>query len=416
MELHYLTYPFLFLALYFESFMLVSLLSGEAVRMRSRAPARVDDPRLPTVAIIVPCYNEEKTIAGTIESLLALTYPRKKLEVVLVNDGSTDGTASVMQDYAVRSQVKIIHKTNGGKHTALNAGIAATNADIVGCLDADSFVETGALLKILPCFDDPRVAASTVALTVHRPRSILERMQQAEYSFGVVMRHTMASVNGLYVTPGPFSLYRRSVVLALGGFRYGHQTEDLEMALRLQKHGYRIDNAPGAKAFTTAPKTVPVLMRQRTRWVSGFLRNALKEYRSMIGNPRHGVLGAIVLPLAVIAIVGGITLFFALGAEAMMSVWNAFAIREGIPLAYAYLPRMGAFNWFYLPTTFYVVIGVVLLCWGTAYMYVGKWLSRTPTSLALGVLSYLVLYGILAPLWFMRAAADVALGTKRAWK
>src|SRR3989344_3934234 len=83
-------------------------------------------------------------------------------------------------------------------------------------------------------------------MSVHEPKNILELMQYAEYLFGIAQRHTLASINGLYVTPGPSSFYRRAIVMAVGGFRTGHQVEDMEMALRLQRHGYTIENAPRA--------------------------------------------------------------------------------------------------------------------------------------------------------------------------
>ncbi len=110
-------------------------------------------------------------------------------------------------------------------------------------------------------------------------------MQNAEYIFGITLRHALASVNGLYVTPGPFSFYRRSVIEKLGGFRHGHQTEDMEMALRIQQAGYKIENAPRARVYTKAPNTLLGLVKQRTRWTTGFLRNVAGEYRGLIGNP-----------------------------------------------------------------------------------------------------------------------------------
>ena len=148
-----------------------------------------------------------------------------------------------MAHFAHHPQIRIIHKENGGKHTALNAGIAITQAELIGCLDADSLVEPDSLREIISCFADERVAAATAAMSVYRPKNILQHMQNAEYIFGSTLRHAFASVNGIYVTPGPFSFYRRSVIKKIGGFRYGHQTEDMEMALRIQQSGYG-ENAP----------------------------------------------------------------------------------------------------------------------------------------------------------------------------
>ncbi|MDB5264455.1 MAG: glycosyltransferase family 2 protein, partial [Parcubacteria group bacterium] len=189
MSLEVLAYPFIFLGLYFEIFMLLTFLSAPAKERRDRLASSAT----PKIGIIVPCWNEETTIGGTVRSLLALDYPKDKLRIILVDDGSTDNTRIVMDSYEGNSQITIIHKENGGKHTAVNRGIEeATDCEFVGCLDADSFVAEDALREIVSCFDDPKVAAATPAMSVFEPKSMLERMQNAEYIFGIVLRHTLS--------------------------------------------------------------------------------------------------------------------------------------------------------------------------------------------------------------------------------
>ena len=404
-------YPFLFVAIYIESFILVTLLSKPA--REARTPKF--NMATPTVAVIVPCWNEASTLAATCESLLALEYPKNKLEIILVDDGSTDTTPSIMTQFAAHPQVRIIRKENGGKHTALNAGIAATSAELIGCLDADSFVEPDSLREIVSCFGDANVAAATAAMSVYRPRNILQRMQNAEYTFGITLRHSLSSVNGLYVTPGPFSFYRRSVVDRLGGFRYGHQTEDMEMALRIQKAGYKIANAPRARVYTKAPDTLPKLVKQRTRWTSGFLRNIFGEYRDLIGNQNYGALGMIVLPGALISIGSSILLFSILIFKISSSALTALHIRADIPFAYAVVPH-GAFDWFYLPAHVYLLLAATTLLTSITLITIGKRISRTPGNLALDIASYVLLYAFVVPLWLIRATSDVALGIRRGWR
>ena len=413
MSAEVLAYPFLFIAIFFESFVLVTFLSEPARKARAREPARA---LLPSVAIIVPCYNEEETAAHTAASILALDYPADKLSLVLVNDGSTDGTRAVLEQFRPHPQVTIIHKENGGKHTALNAGIAATEAEFVGCLDADSYVEVGALREIIPSFDNSRVAATTAAMSVHEPRNMLQYMQYAEYIFGITWRHTLSSVNGLYVTPGPFSLYRRETVVALGGFAFGHQTEDMEMALRLQRAGYSIGNAPRARVYTKAPRTLPRLLKQRVRWTTGFLRNVLFDYRDLVLSPSRGALGMLVLPLALLSIGSGIILFAVWIFMSGVQLANALAVREGVPPVYAYLPSAPAFDWFYIPATVFSLLAIIIIATTLLMIAIGKSISQTPGSLARGMLSYLFLYSFVAPLWLIRATADVAIGKKRAWR
>ncbi len=406
-----LAYPFLFIAIFFESFVLVTLLSKPARSAR----ARLVGAETPSVAIIVPCWNEAGTVAGTCESLLALEYPKDKLEIILVDDGSTDATPAAMAAFADHPQVRIIRKENGGKHTALNAGIATTDAEIIGCLDADSFVEPDALREIIPCFADARVAAVTAAMSIHRPKNFLEHMQNAEYIFGITLRHAFASINGLYVTPGPFSFYRHSTIKEIGEFRHGHHTEDMEMALRIQQKGYHIENAPHARVYTKAPRTVLRLVKQRTRWTTGFLRNILGEYRGLIGSRSHGVLGMLILPAALIAIGSGILIFSLMLFELIRNTLTALSIRAGIPLSYTLLPH-GQLDWFYLPVSFYVLLGAATLLTALSLIVAGKRISKTPGGLALGLISYTFLYGLVAPLWLLRSTADVTFGKHRLWR
>jgi len=406
-----IVYPFLFIAIFFESFILVTFLSKPARAARARSSGLIT----PLIAIIVPCYNEASTVARTCESLLALDYPKDKLEIILVDDGSTDATPEAMSHFASHPQVRIISKENGGKHTALNVGIAATHAEIIGCLDADSFVESDALREIIPCFTNEKIAAVTAAMSVHNPKTIIQHMQNAEYIFGITIRHTLASVNGLYVTPGPFSFYRSSIVKKLGGFRHGYQTEDMEIALRIQKAGYVIENAPYARVYTKAPGTIAGLIKQRTRWTTGFLRNVIGEYRDLIGNRRHGVLGMMVLPSAIVSTVGSIILFSLMIFMLSKNILTAFEIRAGIPLSYSLLPH-GSFDWFYFPVSVFLLLGVFTLAASLFMITIGKRISKTPGNITLGLFSYIILYGFIAPLWIIRSTSDVALGKHRLWR
>lgn len=413
MSLELLAYPFLFLAIYIESFVLITFLSGPARAARGRALTTLT----PSVAVIVPCWNEAATIAGTCDSLLALDYPKDKLEIILVDDGSTDATPEIMRRFAHHPQVRVVSKENGGKHTALNAGIALTSAELVGCLDADSFVEPDALREIVGSFEDPKVMATTAAMSVHQPNNILQHMQHAEYALGIALRHTFASINGLYVTPGPFSFYRRAIIEKLGGFRHGHQTEDMEMALRIQRAGYGIENAPRARVYTKAPATLAKLVKQRTRWVRGFLRNTLGEYRDMVGNRRFGILGMLVLPVAVLTIGSGILLFAVMLSLSLGNLITAVDVRAGIPFSYAFLPHgQFAFDWFYLPATFFFLLIAAVLLASATLIIIGKRLSKTPGNIALGIFSYTFLYGLIVPLWLIRATSDVAFGKNRDWR
>ncbi|MBA3789522.1 glycosyltransferase family 2 protein [Patescibacteria group bacterium] len=413
MNVEVLTYPFLFIAVFFEVFLLVTFISSPA---RARRAQKLSE-KTPNVAVIVPCWNEEKTIKGTIDSLLALEYPKDKFSLVLVDDGSTDDTARVMDSYADNSQVTVIHQKNGGKHTAVNAGAAAaSDAEFVGCLDADSFVEPDALREIIGYFDNPKVAAVTAAMSVHEPKKWIERMQHADYIHGITLRHVISSLNGLYVTPGPFSFYRRTTLLELGGFQKGHQTEDLEMALRIQRGGYIIENAPRARVYTKTPLSVPALIKQRTRWTTGFLRNVVYDYRDLVGNPKYGTLGLIMLPLGLVANVSGILMFVVILYQIGRNIVNTYLVTRGIPLSYLFTPHFHALSWFYLPLTGVILLSIITLTGAVTTILLGKHISKTPGNLFIGIVTYVLFFGFIAPFWLMRALFDLATGTRRAWR
>lgn len=412
MDLDYLVYPFIFAAIYFEAFLLVTLLNKQTVHTIQTTFAGV----YPKVAMIVPCYNEESTIKGTVDSLLALDYPKDKLQIILVNDGSTDGTKAVMDSYQGHAQVSIIHKENGGKHTGLNAGIElAQDAEFVGCLDADSFVDPHAMKEVILPFGDPTVAAVTSAMSVFKPKNLLEHTQNAEYIMGISLRFILAHVNGLHVTPGPLSLYRRSIFAELGGFQKGHNTEDMEMALRIQRAHLKIANAPLARVYTKVPKSPQALVKQRTRWTTGFLRNVLFDYRDLVGNHNHGALGLLVLPLGFLSLIGALVVIAVFIYTTVKSIFQSYSIVSGVPIEYVLRPEF-SFDWFYMPITVFLLFGLVATFGALVLVMVGKNISKTKGPIGVGIVGYLFIYGLIAPFWLVHSFWDLIVGHKRNWR
>jgi cellulose synthase/poly-beta-1,6-N-acetylglucosamine synthase-like glycosyltransferase len=406
-------YLFIFLGIFFESFMLVTFLSWPARTARDRSVRT----KTPHVALIIPCYNEEATVKLSIESALHTDYPKDKFELIVVDDGSKDRTREVMEQFRGHPQVKLIFQKNGGKHTALNAGIAATDAEIVGCLDADTILEPDAVHRTLVCFDKPNVAAAMSAISIREPRGFLERMQSAEYTMAIFFRHALCSINAVFVTPGPFSLYRRSVLEKVGGFVYGQQTEDMEMALRLQRAGYEIDNTPSALVSTHAMDTLPKLIRQRMRWSSGFFRNVLFDYRDLLGF-KYGPLGFLILPFGLIAPVAILTVSAFMLYRIIDAVVHMYLLHQGVPLVW-HIASLSSFHtamWFYTPVSIFGLLGIVVGGLSIAMMIIGKRLSNAPTNIVFDATCYLLLYGLVAPIWYLYATADVITGTRRGWR
>lgn len=400
-------YPFLFVSLYFEVFLLLTFLEGRAGFALAAATAASD---LPSVTIFVPCYNEERTVARTLDSLLALAYPAHLLFVFAVNDGSVDGTKDALERYATHPQVRVFHKENGGKHTALNLALAHATTELVGCLDADSFVAPDALLEMARSFSDARVMGATPAIKVHAPRGVVARVQHAEYAMSAFVRRTFAWLDSLFIAPGPFSLFRRSVFAALGPYRSAYNTEDMEIALRMQKAGMRIENVPTAHVYTVAPRTFASLYRQRVRWTYGFMKNA-RDYRELFFNRRYGTLGLFVLPLGLFTIFPPIFLMAFSVAEA---AGNAVSAARRIAVIGWTAPSF-SLDWFYLDTRATLMLMLAIVALAVVTIALGRKLMGERRSLHPNVALYILLYGFMAPWWLVRACYNVVASSERAW-
>ena len=403
-------YVFLFISLYFQVFMLVTFIEA-----RRRPPSRLihaEDEDLPKVAIIVPCFNEELTVGATLESLMALEYPQDKLEIIVVDDGSKDGTLLTAQGYEDDPRIRVYHKDNGGKHSAMNFALGHTTADFIGCLDADSVVSPDALRKIVPLFTSQKVAAVVPGILIKQPKNILQHMQKAEYSLSVFNRFAQAALGATFITPGPFSIFRTGVIREAGGWRHGHSTEDLEMALRIQQKGYLIANAPAASVHTGTPRTVRALIRQRVRWTYGFLRNAV-DYRHMFGSGEFGNLGIIILPTALLSI--GIAIFFFIRIIyfAVIELQHQLIRYEIIGFSF---DTSFDFDPFYLNTSalwflIYVAISLVVVL-----IALGSGLGTGKRSVPAGTPLFVMFYSFLVPLWLIMAVLRAVFKTGVRWR
>ena len=403
-------YIILFLAMYFEVFLFISFLEHRPKEKTARRPKLY-----PSVTIVVPCFNEEKTLAGTIESLLAMEYPKDKLAIMVVDDGSLDSTLAVANTFRDNPQVEVIHKKNGGKYTALNLGIERSKADIIGCLDADSFVAPDALIESVKRFEENSdIMAVVPAMKVQSPHNLLELMQAVEYTFGIFYKKMFDNLAAISVLPGPFSLYRREVFEKVGMFRHAHNTEDMEMAWRMHAHHLLIANAHTAIVYTKVPNTVRALIKQRTRWSQGFLDNS-KDYRHMYFNARFGNFGLLILPFGLSMFLGalyvwGYTIWNVLYWTARRA-WLAWSSQ--IP---PHTPSFGLhFDWFYVDTGLLSSLAVVSLCATLTAILIGRRIAGANFGFG-SLAAYFTLYGFLAPLWLARAAWGSIRSKESVWR
>lgn len=409
-----LTYVFLFASLNFEIFLLITYFENrEDIKREAEQQTSVSLGSYPSATIIVPCWNEESTVSKTIFSLLDLEYPKDKLKIMVIDDGSRDKTWETVQKFKDNPQIELYKKENGGKYTALNFGISKLTTELVGCLDADSYVHKDSLKKIALYFEDKKVMAVAPSIKLWQPKNFLQLLQKVEYSFGIFTRKMYHYMDAIYITPGPFSIFRREVFDNLGGYRHAHNTEDIEIALRMQKNGYKIAHAHEAYVYTVPPKTIPKLLKQRVRWSHGFIRNA-SDYREMIFNRKYGNVGMIVLPMACISIIS--VLFVSLLTIFNILRWmvdQSIKIRTvGFNLNLG-LPN---FDWFYINTEFIALVGLVVALGSFTMILMSKKMSEGKFDLGLDMIYYLSLYMFIAPVWIGKATYNAVFKVNTPWR
>ena len=300
----------------------------------------------PSVTVIAPAYNEETLIVQSAKNFLASDYPR--LEVIISDDGSSDETfarldevfdlvplplrgRTALETAPIRSvnisrtdpRLRVVHKENGGRSDAINAGISVARGELVVVIDADSLLEPEAITRAVRPFEvhpdscmaagggirvangskivDGRVVAPGVSW-----RGGIGATQVLEYLRGFfATRIAWSEMNGLLIISGAFGVFRRDLLVALGGFSSATLGEDMEMTMRIHHHlrpqwkDARVEFVPDAVCWTEAPGTIGGLRNQRVRWHTGLLDN-LRMHRKMLGRPRFGAAGMFAMPYMVL--------------------------------------------------------------------------------------------------------------------
>ena len=285
-----------FISLYFSIF-LVLVYFDNRDKIKSESSSLIPK-KIPVVSILIPAYNEEKTIIGTMESVMNINYPKNKLDVIVINDGSSDGTGIQAEKFIEEhnlSHFKLISHDNIGKANSMNKALKLAKGEFFTWLDADSFVEPDTLRKMLSFFynqDDPQLAIVTPAMKVFKPKNVLQKIQWIEYLVMIFVGRLSSHLDSLYVAPGPFSMYRTDIIRKVGGFDNSTLTEDQEIAYRMQKYNYRIKQCFDAYVYTVSPHELVPFYKQRRRWYLGSISCAYK-YKNMIANKKYGDFGII---------------------------------------------------------------------------------------------------------------------------
>jgi cellulose synthase/poly-beta-1,6-N-acetylglucosamine synthase-like glycosyltransferase len=253
---------------------------------------------LPSATVVIPAFNEAAVIERTVASVLVSDVP---VQVLVIDDGSTDGTAAVVRSrFGDDPRVRVLERENGGKAAALRTGFAAAHAQVVVALDGDTLFAPSTVRRLLEPFVDRRVGAVAGTAQVGNRENALCACQALEYLVQQeVERRAWDALGALPVVPGAVGAWRRRAVAEVGGFSSGTLAEDADLAMALCRAGWRVVYAPSARARTEAPTTVRALVKQRVRWSFGVLQSMWKHRRALIER-RAGAFGRLVLPTMIL--------------------------------------------------------------------------------------------------------------------
>ncbi len=300
----------------------------------------------PGVTVVVPAYNEELGIVAAVRSLAASDYP--DLEIIVVDDGSTDATSEKVLELALPN-VRVIRQANAGKPAALNTGVAAARHDVLVLVDGDTVFEPSAMRALVAPFADPEVGAVSGNTKVGNRRGLLGRWQHIEYVIGFNLDRRMFDVLRCMPTvPGAIGAFRRETLASVGGVSDETLAEDTDLTMAICRAGWRVVYAPGARAWTEAPSSLGQLWRQRYRWCYGTMQAMWKHRGATFESGAAGMLGRrglpyllafqVLLPLLapLIDVAALYSILFA-PSPTIAYVWFGFLAMQYLSAAYAFV-------------------------------------------------------------------------------
>ena len=307
--------------------------------------------------------------------------------------------------------VQIFKKENGGKHTAMNLALEYINTPFLGCLDADSTVDIQALKRIMSYFVDEEIMAVAPSIIVNKPNNIIQHAQKAEYDMAIYVKKMLGFVGGIHVTPGPFSIFRKKVFDDLGPYRKAHNTEDQEIALRMQEHGYRIDHCPDAYVYTNSPKNIRALYHQRVRWIYGFIKNAL-DYRRMIFRKKYGNVAIFTIPSGLVSVSSVVFLLIFMS----YNLWHfiAYKILQYNSIGISSITSF-KFDWFFFDTKTLVFVSIILYSLVITALLLGRRMHEGKWRLSKDIIYFFIIYSVIAPFWILKAIYNAITSKESSW-
>ena len=369
--------------------------------------------RYPKVSIAVSMYNAAGHLPRTVESLLALDWPKNKLEIIIIDDGSTDDSYKSAKKYTADKRVQLLkQEENRGKSVAVNRALKLSTGEYFGVLDVDSFVTKDCLKKMMGYFENEKVMSVTPSLKIYGVKTWLQRVQMIEYLVGVYLRKVFSYLGAVHVTPGCFSIYRKAFFNETGLYDEKNLTEDIEIACRIQCKDYKIENAVDANVYTTGHKKIRELSRQRLRWYKGFLDNIINYKR--IFHTRYGNLGLFVLPSAFVSVGLAILLAGFILLKLGQSFFDTFNVwrHTGFDVKQYFNVNLDIF---YINMNGLLILGLLALVFSFFVLKLINRHSKENRRIILSFILFIFVYVFLYAFWWISAGYYRLLGKKIHW-
>jgi len=364
-----------------------------------------------SVSVLVPAFNEEKTVEKTIESIFNIDYPLK--EVIVINDGSTDNTESKIKSLLKKyPELKLINKKNSGKGDSLNKGINIAKGELVVVVDADSYPARNSFKKLIGFFDDEKVGAATCVFIPRNKNRFFEKLQAIEYNIIAFSRKLLDYVDAIYVTPGPLAMYRKSALEKINGFDCENMTEDIEATWHLTKEGYTRRMCLSTYATTSVPKKFRAWYRQRRRWNIGGLQ-CISKYKKFF--LKKGMLGFFILPFFILQLflgLLGLCIFIYLFTTRILTnyLFTRYSLQIGTPII--------TMSDFHITPSFLNYLGIVLFIAGGIFTLLVLFIMKQKIlgkQNIFNILFYLIFYLTIYPFIMISAIYHFFRGSRK-WR
>ena len=365
------------------------------------------------VSILVPAFNEEKTIKDTLEHIFAIEY-EKIIEIIVINDKSTDNTLQIIKSLKKNHpKLKIIdNEVNLGKAGSLNKALRIAKGELIAVVDADSYPAPESIGRMVGFFDDEKVGAVTCPIIARNREKFVEKLQAIEYRVITVTRKLLDYVDGIYVTPGPLALYRKKALLDIQGFDEKNLTEDIEATWHLVYNGWMRRMCLSTSVTSTVPSKWKTWYKQRRRWNVGGLQCIYKYKRAIF---RHGMLGYFIIPLFITStFLGllGLSIFFYLIVRRIISsyLFTKYSIDVGVPLL--------TFDELHITPSILNYLGIALFVFGAIFTLLVLSLLKERIlrrQNILNILFYLIVYLTVYP-FIMIGAIWHVIKRKKIWR